>query len=188
MFHLHAIAATSTRHRSLRERAKENTRGPTPWTEAALPAPKTSAPTLASAVRGPASEAQLLVASKRGRGTERTNTTRSRAGAAGLRRLRRRRLRRSTNARAGRADDAPRLRFTRYLLHDTDCYSDSHVDSLQAARSRGSSSSSEGFPGRSRAATTSSTTPNSFASSAVKYVSRSMTLSIASTSLPVWLT
>ena len=34
---------------SLRERAKENTRGPTPWTEAALPAPKTSAPTLASA-------------------------------------------------------------------------------------------------------------------------------------------
>ena len=49
MFHLHAIAATSTRHRSLRERAKENTRGPTPWTEAALPAPKTGAPTLASA-------------------------------------------------------------------------------------------------------------------------------------------
>ena len=36
-------------HRSLRERAKENTRGPTPWTEAALPAPKTGAPTLASA-------------------------------------------------------------------------------------------------------------------------------------------
>ena len=34
---------------SLRERAKENTRGPTPWTEAALPAPKTGAPTLASA-------------------------------------------------------------------------------------------------------------------------------------------
>ncbi|CAH0377726.1 unnamed protein product [Pelagomonas calceolata] len=34
---------------SLRERAKENTRGPTPWTEAALSAPKTSAPTLASA-------------------------------------------------------------------------------------------------------------------------------------------
>lgn len=34
---------------SLSERAKENTRGPTPWTEAALPAPKSGAPTLASA-------------------------------------------------------------------------------------------------------------------------------------------
>jgi hypothetical protein len=57
---------------------------------------------------------------------ERKNTTRSRAGAAGLRRLRRRRLRRGARARAGRADDAPRLRYT-LLTARSDCYSDSHV-------------------------------------------------------------
>ena len=62
---------------------------------------------------------------------------------------------------AGRADDAPRPRYCRYL-HCTIPTAPQRFMLIHKPRARaGSSSSSEGFPGRSRAAaTTSSTTPN----------------------------